>query len=96
MDDQERYERAKQKVAEIKGVYVHAVVYVLGNISLFLINILSTPEFLWFYWPLLGWGIGLLAHAAIIFGLPGLFGPEWEERKIREIMEKDKTPDRET
>ncbi len=87
--DNEKYVRAKEKVAEIKGVYVHAVVYLLGNIILFLINILLVPEWLWFYWPLLGWGIGLAAHAAVVLGLPGFFGPEWEKRKIKAIMDKD-------
>jgi len=41
----------------------------------------------WFYWPLLGWGIALAAHAYRVFGLSSRFGPEWEERKVRELME---------
>jgi hypothetical protein len=90
MDDQERYERARKRVEEIKGFYVHLVVYVLVNLGLFLINIISSPETLWFYWPLIGWGIGLVAHGFGVFGLPGVLGEDWEEKKIRQIMEKER------
>ncbi|MCI0513202.1 2TM domain-containing protein, partial [candidate division KSB1 bacterium] len=43
----------------------------------------------WFYWPLLGWGIGVLSHGIAIFGLGGYLGKDWEDRKIKEIMEKE-------
>jgi hypothetical protein len=39
---------------------------------------------------LLGWVIGIAAHATSVFGIKGILGKEWEERKIKEIMEKDK------
>jgi 2TM domain len=45
----------------------------------------------WFYWPLLGWGIGLGAHALGVFdfGWSGPWGRDWEERKTREMMDKE-------
>jgi hypothetical protein len=43
---------------------------------------------IWFYWPLLGWGIGLAAHGLSVFGLEGFWGPDWEERKIKEMIDK--------
>ena len=60
------------------------------NLFLFAINMLSTPDALWFYWPLFGWGIGILIHGLTVFVFEGRFGREWEEKKIKEIMEKDK------
>ncbi len=42
----------------------------------------------WFYWPLLGWGICVVAHGFAVFGGGSLFGLQWEEKKIREIVEK--------
>jgi hypothetical protein len=36
------------------------------------------------------WGIGLLAHGASIFGRNIIFSKDWEERKISEILDKDK------
>jgi hypothetical protein len=88
MQDPERYERAKKRVRQIKGFYIHATVYVLVNALLVIINLgVSRGEF-WFFWPLAGWGIGLAAHGIAVFGLGGLWGPEWEQRKIKEIVEK--------
>ena len=88
MDEQTRYQEAKERVEEIKGFYFHLVCYLLINAVLAVINLLTSPEYLWFIWPLMGWGIGLIIHGISVFG--GLWGKSWEERKIREIMEKDK------
>ena len=53
--EQRRYERAQARVKELKGFYTHATAYVLVNIGLFVINLLTGGGW-WFYWPLLGWG----------------------------------------
>ena len=61
-----------QPVARRKvGLYIHATVYVAVNVLLITINLSTAPGQLWFKWPLLGWGIGLLAHAAAAFSLAG-------------------------
>jgi hypothetical protein len=36
------------------------------------------------------WGIGLLAHGLSVFGRYVFFGQNWEEKKIQELMDKDK------
>ena len=90
MKEDEKYREAKERVEELKSFYIHLFVYIIVNIGLFLLNVLTSRDSLWFYWPLLGWGIGILAHAFSVFGLRGILGKEWEERKIKEIMEKDK------
>ncbi|MBT4277889.1 Pr2TM family membrane protein [Candidatus Falkowbacteria bacterium] len=46
--------------------YVHLVVYVLVNILLIVVNLITTPENLWFYWPILGWGIGIIGHYILL------------------------------
>ena len=89
MDDQDRYHRARQRVHHIKGFYIHLIVYVLVNSGLLLLDLLISPGTFWFYWPLLGWGIGLAAHAMAVFGAGRWFGPEWEEREIRKIMDRE-------
>jgi len=90
MDDQAAYNAARKRVRQLRGFYVHLTVYVLVNAILLVINLLTSPGVLWFYWPLLGWGIGIVAHAASVFGTGRFLGKEWEERKIRELMEKQK------
>lgn len=88
MDEQARYEEAKKRVTELKEFYHHIVVYLIVNAILFFINIMTSPGYLWFLWPLLGWGIGIAFHALSVFG--DFWGRSWEERKIREIMDRDK------
>jgi uncharacterized membrane protein YecN with MAPEG domain len=88
MDD-ERYEKAKKRVEELKKFYGNLVTYVAINIVLIIINLLTSPGNLWFYWVTIFWGIAILLHASRVFILKGRFlGEEWEERKIRELMEK--------
>ena len=89
MDEQARYEKARKRVEDIKGFYSHLLVYVLVNLFLILINFTASRYHLWFWWPLLGWGIGLVAHGVSVFGIPGILGSDWEQRKIRQIMEKE-------
>lgn len=90
MDEQAMYERAKKRVEEIKGFYAHLLTYVLVNLGLFLINLVTSPGHYWFFWPLFGWGIGIVAHAAGTFGPGRLWGAAWEERKIKQLVEKER------
>lgn len=86
----ERYQKAKKRVKEIKGFYGNLVSYVLVISFLTFINLRYTPEHLWFYWPMLGWGIGVLFHAFGVFKIFPFFGDDWEEKKIKEFMEEEK------
>jgi len=54
------------------------------------INLATSADTLWFYWVTIFWGIAILIHALKIFILKEKFpGEEWEEKKIKEFMEKD-------
>lgn len=81
--------RARKRVEDIKGFYVHVGVYVIVNAALLAINLLSSPDTLWFYWPLLGWGIGVAIHAFTLILEGGILGSEWEERKIDELVQRE-------
>jgi hypothetical protein len=76
-------------VQALKGFYTHATAYVVVNIALFVINLVTGGGW-WFYWPLIGWGIGLGVHALNVFGLSGRLGQDWEERKTRELMDQER------
>ncbi|MCC2455713.1 2TM domain-containing protein [Bacillus cereus] len=89
MERNENYLRAKKRVENLKAFYIHLTVYILVNLMLFFINISSVSSKLWFLYPLGGWGIGIVIHGLTTFPF-GIFGKEWEERKIKEYMEKDK------
>jgi uncharacterized integral membrane protein len=82
-----KYQKALRRVRRVKGFYAHLVSYILVNLLLFLINIMTTPDILWFYWPLFGWGIGIVMHGLFVFGFGLWLGQEWEEKKAQEFMD---------
>jgi uncharacterized integral membrane protein len=94
-EEQMQYERALKRVKKIKGFYTHLLVYVVINLMIVIINIqnLKTGESyfkLENFFTAFFWGIGLLSHFLSVFG-PDLFlGKNWEERKIKELMEQEK------
>lgn len=80
------YFKAKERVKEIKEFYGHLISYCIVIPFLIFINYYTYWKFQWFWFPLFGWGLGLTIHAFSIFG----YGSNWEERKIAEIMAKEK------
>jgi len=85
MSQDDTYLNAKKVVQARRGLYAHAVVYVIVNAVLFTIDYL-TPGGPWFYWPMLGWGVGLAINAVVV--LTGLTpGSEAEERAIQRYLE---------
>ncbi len=80
MENQEIYQRAKKRVEAKIGFYIHLTVYVGVNILLIIINLSTSPQYIWFKWPLLGWGIGLFFHGMSIFVFSG--------KKLKGIKEK--------
>ena len=91
----QKYIRAKKRVKAIKGFYVHLTVYIAVNAFLIISRSFSGGgwEVFWewqSYNTALFWGIGIVFHALNVFGMGLLLGEDWEEKKIKEIMDKDK------
>ena len=88
--------RAKKRVDEIKGFYIHLTIYLIVNsfiiINIGLQNFGNANEF-WsfptFVTPFF-WGIGLAFHALNTFKKDRIFGKKWEERMIQKYIDKDK------
>ena len=87
--EEQKYIRAKKKVDEIKGFYWNLLSYCLVIPFLIFVNLMTSPGYHWFWWPMLGWGIGMVFHAYGVFWKNILFGADWEERKINELIDKD-------
>lgn len=83
-DDVHAYDRAKKRMKEIKSFYGNLIAYCIIIPFLMIVNLTTSPKKIWFLWPMLGWGIGLAAHGMGAFAI----GKNWEERKIRQILEK--------
>jgi len=94
----EKYARAQKRVSEIKKFYKHLGTYLLINFLFigrriyrditfgdsFLEAFTDINNYSFFFL----WGVFLILHAAKEFGFPNLFNKEWEERKIKEYMNK--------
>jgi hypothetical protein len=77
-------------VEALKGFYIHAIVFACVMTGLVIINA-ATGGGWWVQWPLLGWGIGLAAHALAVFKPVQpvrLFGPEWTARQVKARLAK--------
>jgi hypothetical protein len=85
MDDR-RQRRARSWVRALLGLYIHVAVYGLVITGLLLINLLTSPGYLWFLWPLVGWGLGLAAHGLAVFGARLAWG--WEERRVGALLDR--------
>ena len=94
------YIRAKKRVKAIKGFYVHLIVYVLVNIfisGVILFDLLQSGYHVvdalsnfGVYSTWLFWGIGIFFHWMGVFGFQSIgFGKDWEQKKIKELMEKE-------
>lgn len=92
-EQQSRYLKAKEQVAEIKKFYgsLFSYIVVIGAIAAvnYYVNEWSHP---WFLWAAAGWGIGLIFRAAKAFNWNPVITRDWEERKIKEFMERDQSP----
>ncbi len=89
--NEERYFKAKKQVEEIKGFYGNLTAYIVINIFFLILNLKTSPEHLWFFWPMLGWGIGVIFHGFKVFNYMPFLSKNWEDKKIKEFMEKEKS-----
>lgn len=87
-----QYLSAKEQVKRIKGFYSHLTVYLIVNAILIYINIYYDHE-AWNSWEnyfsTLVWGVGLSIHGCVVFFPNIILGKKWEERKIKELMNKE-------
>lgn len=89
------YQQAKKQVDKLRGFYGHLFSYVGVNLLIAYFNYTHLDKGESYFqvknfFTAIFWGIGLLAHALFVF-LPNFdFAKKWEERKIKEIMNKNK------
>ena len=89
-----RYNMAYKQVKKIKGFYTHLLIYILINAFLIIRGVIFKDNQEFWRWETFStailWGIGLVFHAFSVFGKNVFFSSKWEERKINELMEKEK------
>jgi 2TM domain len=95
-ENSEKYQYAKNRVKKLKGFYIHLTVYIVINCILLFGIFYDRPFNSATFWRFetfstaIFWGIGLVFHAASVFGKDLIFNKNWEEKKIQEFMNKNK------
>ena len=93
MEDQEAYQRANRRVGAKLGFYRHLGVYLGVNALLMMINLSTSAEYIWFKWPLMGWGVGVFFHGLAVFGFPSDKIAEMKKRMIEKEMKRESGQD---
>src|SRR5262245_21995510 len=57
----------RSDVLQQRGFLVHLFVFLTVNALLIVVNLLHRPDYYWFLFPLVGWGLLLAAHAYLTF-----------------------------
>lgn len=93
--DDIRYKEAERRVKKIKNFYVFIFIYFAVNIFILYLNYneLKPGETIWqlkyFSLPFF-WGLGVIFYGMRVFIPNFLLGNNWEEKKIKELMDKEK------
>jgi transcriptional regulator with XRE-family HTH domain len=73
-------------VRKIKAFYMHLAQYVVIIIGLAVVNLVTSPRYLWFLWAAGGWGVAVLFQGLRVFHkLPFLNG-DWERREVEKYL----------
>jgi fatty acid desaturase len=84
MAKNDKYKQAKKRVKALKEFYTHLAIYLAVIALLFFIDYSDRGNW-WVHWPAMGWGVAVVIQGVSI----GVFSPDWEEKKIKEIMESE-------
>ena len=87
--EEERYYRAQKRVKEIKGFYEHLAVFAVSNPIIIVVNLMTSPKYLFFLWGLLPWVLVIVIHGLKVFNYTPFFNKEWEKQKVKEFIEKE-------
>jgi len=90
MKRSDAYLQAKERIEARRGFFVHLSVFVVVNAGLLVMNLATSPDYLWFKWPLMGWTIGIMFHGLGVFVFSDRFAVT--DEMIERELEKERQP----
>jgi uncharacterized membrane protein YccC len=81
-----RRDEARRLVRRKRIFYTVVGIYLALSLMWFAIDLLDDSSGYWFYWPMLGTGLGVVVTGVVLGGLGGLFGTDWERREIERYL----------
>ncbi len=97
MYDEEIEERVRKRVEAKAKFMKHFATFLVFAAFFFILNGITSgfaPRNWWWYWPVLGWGLGVAIHYVNAVGFPGTHEmiERWEiEETARELKKRRKT-----
>jgi transcriptional regulator with XRE-family HTH domain len=79
-------QRALEYVRDVKGFYSHLTTFILVTTGLFILNFMVSPGYIWAWWSLFGWGIGIVSHALSVFEVFTFFDADWERKQVEKRL----------
>lgn len=75
-----------EHVKDIKDFYSHLINYGIVVGVFFVLNLITSPNYIWAWWIAIGWGIGVISHGLSVFEITNFFGADWEKRQIEKRL----------
>jgi 2TM domain len=88
MSREEAREEARRYVRRKRILYTVVAIWLVLSLMWFTIDLLDDSSSFWFYWPMLGTGIGVAITAIVLLGMGGLFGVDWERRQMDKYLQR--------
>ena len=92
-DDQLR-RTAERRVAAKLSFRIHLLTFVLVNGGLVVLNLVTSPGYLWCLWVVFGWGMGLIAHGYAVYGIANVDRERLIEAELARLRRDQITPPR--
>lgn len=73
-------------VRKLRRFYIHLFWYAIVTLALLALNLIVTPQRMWAFWAMGGWGLGVLMHASRVFRPDWLLGPQWERQQVEKHL----------
>ena len=77
---------ARRHVRRKRIFYIVLGIWIALSLMWFAIDMADDSSSVWFYWPMLGTGLGVAITGVVLLGVGGLFGVEWERREIDKYL----------
>jgi signal transduction histidine kinase len=84
--ERQTYERARKRAQAEAGFFVHLMWYGIILGFLLIINLMTSPGYLWVVWPALGWGFGIASHFSAVYGWRWVHDRVFQPAVAREVQ----------